>query len=70
MRDSDDWFRSWKHRREDEHIFHCNDQSLINFMTECDFELVDISNFEDTIRRPVDDNKNILTGIFKKKSNR
>ena len=46
MIDSDDWFRSWKHRREDEHIFHFNDQSLI------------------------DDNKNILTGIFKKKSNR
>jgi len=63
---SDEWFENWKHRREDEHLFHFNDKSLVNFMTEMGYELVNLSNVEDAIRKPTNEDKNILTGIFKK----
>ena len=59
-------FEKWKHRRPNEHIFHFNEKSLTNFMEECNFKLVSFSNIEDTIRKPIDANKNILTAIFKK----
>ena len=61
---SDEWFENWKHRRPDEHIFHFNDDSLNKFMIDCGFEKMSISFFEDTIRKG--EEKNILTGIFKK----
>lgn len=64
---SDEWFENWKHRREDEHLWHFNDDSLVNFMVEMDYDLVSISNVEDIVRRPTNEDKNILTGIFKKK---
>jgi hypothetical protein len=67
---SDEWFKNWKHRREDEHLYHFNDISLNNFMNECGFDSINILNLEDSIRIPVDDNKNILTGIYKKRLNR
>jgi hypothetical protein len=63
---SDEWFENWKHRREDEHLWHFNDNSLVNFMVEMGYELVNVSNVEDTIRKPSNEDKNILTGIFKK----
>jgi len=63
---SDDWFLNWKHRRPDEHLWHFNEQSLTNFFTEHNYTLVSLSNIEDTIRKPIDDNTNILTAIFKK----
>lgn len=64
---SDEWFYAWKHRRPDEHIYHFNDLSLINFMNEVGYECMGLSNIEDCIRIPVDSDKNILTGIFRKK---
>lgn len=64
---SDEWFANWKHRREDEHIFHFNDKSLIAFMSDMGYEKISISNIEDIIRKGVDENANILTGIFKNK---
>jgi hypothetical protein len=69
---SDEWFLNWKHRREDEHIYHFNDISLIKFMENCGFEKVSISNIEDIVRTPINNDFNILTGIFKKndRSNR
>ena len=63
---SDSWFKNWKHRREDEHIWHFNDNSLINFMLEMGYEKVKISNIEDIIRKSSNEYENILSGIFKK----
>jgi len=64
---SDEWFLQWKHRRPDEHLWHFNLNSLSSFMSEIGFELISSSNLEDTIRKPIDKNTNILTAIFKKK---
>lgn len=64
---SDEWFLNWKHRREDEHIFHFNEKSLEEFMKTMGFELVSFSNVEDTIRKPEFNYQNILTSVFKKK---
>ena len=61
-----EWFRNWKHRREDEHLWHFNDGSLNNFMLEMGFVNISYSNVEDNIRKGTDNNINILTGIFKK----
>jgi SAM-dependent methyltransferase len=62
---SDSWFENWKHTREYEHIYHINDESLKLFMKECGFECINITNFEDSIRTPINNDKNILSGIFK-----
>ena len=67
---SDDWFYNWKHRRENEHIWHFSKQSLINFMSYEGYELLRIGNIEDIIRKPIDTNTNIITGIFKKSYDR
>jgi hypothetical protein len=64
---SDEWFLKWKHRRPDEHLWHFNLNSLSSFMAEIGFKLISSSNLEDTIRKPLDENSNILTAIFKKK---
>jgi len=64
---SDEWFENWKHRRVDIHLHHFNDDALVNFMDINDFECVTLTNIEDIIRKPVDMNPNILTGIFKKR---
>jgi len=63
---SDEWFSNWKHRREDEHIFHFNESSLIEFMKDMGYEKIASSNIEDIIRKGVDEHPNILTAIFKK----
>jgi len=63
---SDEWFLNWKHRRPDEHLWHFNLKSLKSFMNEIGFDYVCHSNVEDIIRKPTDENSNILTAIFKK----
>lgn len=63
---SDDWFLNWKHRRPDEHLWHFNLKSLCNFMKEIGYDYIQSSNLEDCIRKPKDNNSNILTAIFKK----
>jgi hypothetical protein len=63
---SDDWFKNWKHRREDEHLWHFDNLSLENFMNEMGYDLVTGNNVEDAIRKPVDNHPNILTAIFEK----
>ncbi len=63
---SNEWFYNWKHRRENEHLHHFDDKSLIMFMKYHNFECVSITNIEDIIRKPIDNHENILTGIFKK----
>ena len=63
---SEEWFMKWKHRREDEHLWHFNDLSLENFFKEKNFNLIQKSNIEDIIRTSSDGYENILTCIFKK----
>ena len=66
---SDEWFINWYHRRENEHLWHFNDKSLIQFFQEYDYELIYMSNFEDAIRKnsTAKDYPNILSAVFKKK---
>jgi len=68
---SDDWFDTWKHRRPDEHLWHFNVESLVNFFSEIGYECIGLSNIEDTIRKDKNAQEgkysNILTGVFKKK---
>lgn len=63
---SDKWFKDWKHRREDEHLWHFNDKSLVTFMKEQGYECLILSNVEDNIRGLLNGKANILTGIFQK----
>lgn len=63
---SDEWFENWKHRKPNEHLFHFNKTSLVNFMDEIGYTLINISNIEDTIRKNNLNYSNILTGVFKK----
>jgi len=65
---SDKWFKNWKHRREDEHLFHFNIYSLHKFMDEQGFNWVTGSYIEDNIRKPVDEFPNILTAIFEREN--
>ena len=64
---NDTWFKTWKHRKENEHIFHFNPLSLTLFMQEMGFDLQTYSNVEDIIRRGNSKDENILTAIFKRK---
>jgi len=63
---SDEWFEHWKHRRVDEHLYHFNDKSLKNFMLRMGYECILMSNIEDSIRKPISKDYNILSGVFKK----
>ena len=65
---SDEWFKNWKHRRPDEHLWHFNEKSLEAFMKEMGYDLFDYSNVEDLIRTTSESYSNILTGIFKKQN--
>ena len=62
---SDEWFETWKHRKPNEHLYHFD--ALIAFMDEIGFDCKNISNIEDSIRKPTDNKKNILTGFFKRR---
>ncbi len=65
--DDETWFKSWKHRRPDEHLYHFNAVSLETFFMNNGFAKHSISSIEDLIRKPADENSNILTGTFIKK---
>jgi hypothetical protein len=66
---NDEWFLNWKHRRPDEHLWHFNEESLINFFNEMGYDCINSGvAFEDIIRKDDRYNPNILTGIFKKKN--
>jgi hypothetical protein len=65
---SDDWFAAWKHRREDEHLWHFDNASLPRFMADIGYECINLCNVEDTIRRSDGDWKNILTGVFRRRA--
>lgn len=61
----DNWFSNWKHRKPNEHLHHFNDKSLTKFLEFCGFELITLSNIEDTIRKSQQVEPNILTAIFR-----
>lgn len=63
----EEWFLNWKHRREDEHLYHFNEKSLVTFMKRQGYDLINYSNIEDKIRIDVNLKPNILTACFKKK---
>ncbi len=65
---SDDmvWFENWKHRRENEHIYHFNETTLIKFMERHNYKLKHFCNVEDSIRKDPNLNPNILTACFVK----
>lgn len=65
---SDEWFLQWYHRRPNEHLWHFNQESLVRFFAEKQFEPVYLGNYEDTIRKNADASTyaNILSGVFKK----
>lgn len=62
----DKWFKNWKHRRPNEHLWHFDQYSLTNFMMRMGYNIVSGSNIEDTIRKNQDEKYNILTCVFKK----
>lgn len=66
---SDVWFSNWYHRRENEHLYHFNKESLIKFFDECGYDCLYTGCFEDIIRvnNTVKPLENILSGIFKKR---
>ena len=63
---NDEWFKNWKHRREDEHLFHFNEKSLEKFMGNHGYSMINYCNLEDTIRKSSGFEKNILTAMFKR----
>jgi hypothetical protein len=63
---SDDWFSNWYHRRENEHLYHFNKESLINFFKENGYSCIYTGSHEDIIRinKLIDPLPNILSAIF------
>jgi hypothetical protein len=65
---SEEWFLNWYHRRENEHLYHFNEESLKQFFSNSGYECIFTHNFEDIIRvnPSVAPLPNILSCIFKK----
>ena len=64
---SDEWFINWKHRKPNEHLWFFNEHTLKIFFEEIGYERVATSNIEDIIRKDINNNPNIISGVFKKK---
>ena len=61
-----EWFRNWKHRRENEHFHHFDSCGLINLLIQTGCKIQYVGNAEDAVRTPVDNYPNILTVIASK----
>lgn len=59
-------FEVWKHRRPNEHFHHFNEQGIRFLLEKSQYEILDISNVEDTIRISSHGRENILTVVAKK----
>lgn len=64
---SDEWFTQWKHYRPNEHLWYFNPYSLANFAHTIGYELINFSNVEDVVRKPVNDDKNILSFAMRRR---
>lgn len=60
-------FKSWKHRRENEHFHHFDLHGLLQLLNESGYQPINFCNIEDQIRKPVDIHPNILTTIARKR---
>lgn len=63
---SDKWFEGWKHRREDEHLYHFSAEALISFFERSGFRVLNYCDIEDCIRKGHTELPNILTATFQK----
>lgn len=63
---SDNWFKNWKHRKPDEHIYHFNAKSLQGFVENLGYKKIYEGNPEDVIRKSKTGDINILTMAFEK----
>lgn len=61
-----EWFRNWKHRKENEHFHHFDAHGLFTLVYKAGFTPLHICNHEDEIRKSVSHLPNILTIIAKK----
>jgi hypothetical protein len=64
--ESDEWFKQWKHRRPNEHLFFFNEKNIYNFANSTGYKVLNFINLEDTIRKSVDGLQNILTFTLQK----
>ena len=64
---SDEWFKNWKHRRPNEHLWFFNEKSIYNFAEAIGCKVLNYKNLEDVIRSSVDGLENILTFTLQKK---
>lgn len=62
-----EYFKNWKHRRENEHYHHFDYHGLLKLVNDADFKMLYIGNDEDKVRKPINDYPNILTIIATKK---
>lgn len=62
---SDAWFEAWKHRKPDEHIWHFSSESLSNFLSEIGYQVLQITNVEDAIRKSNESQPNTITAVCK-----
>jgi len=64
--EGEEWFMNWKHRKADEHLHHFDPHSLREFFNQYNYKMLDHSDIEDTIRKPIDKHSNILSAVFQK----
>ena len=64
---SDEWFKNWKHRRENEHIHHFDAHGLVGVLMDVGCKIVYVGNPEDRIRISNSNLHNILTVIGTRK---
>lgn len=63
---SDEWFSTWKHRKENEHLWFFDETALVAFMLEVGYKPLNISYIEDVIRVDENNKPNILSGVFQR----
>ncbi len=63
---SDEWFKDWKHRRPNEHLWFFNEKSIHSFANTCGYKVISYTNIEDSIRKSSENYENILTFCLKK----
>jgi hypothetical protein len=60
-------FKKWKHRKQNEHFHHFDVHGLVGLLHDSNYEVLNVSNMEDCVRKSVNYLPNILTVIAKKK---
>lgn len=61
----DNWFKTWKHLKPNEHLHHFDEFGIKNYMNSMGYDCINIGNPEDCIRISAQ-HQNILSGIFRK----